>query len=139
MTLETVQEEEINFELEPPIVGNSFKMITNKAHRYNNNAIVGRFDFWLTPEGDAPVEENPLSVTYATIPSLSDCALTECSVSAAGEVTLHGGDFVMVVTNTETQQNYIMDSSTRTEVQTLTADEIVAKSVLVSNADLRTT
>ena len=78
-------------------------------------------------------------MTYATIPSISDCTLSECSVSAAGEVTLHGGDFVMVVTNTETQQNYIMDSSTRTEVQTLTAEEIVSKSALVSNADLHTT
>ena len=92
----------------------------------------------MTPVGDTPVEEDPMSITYATIPSLSDCALSGCSVSAAEEITSHGGDFVMVVTNTD-EQNYIMDSSSRTEVQTLTDEEIESKSVLVSNSDLRTT
>ena len=92
----------------------------------------------MTPVGEIPAEEN-LSITYATIPSLSNCALSGCSVSAAGEVTQHGGDFVIVVTNTDTQQNYIMDSSSRTEVQTLTAQDIETMAVLVSNADLHTT
>ena len=112
-------------------------MLSDYAHRNELKQLAVRFDFWVTPV-EIPAEENPLSMTYATIPSLTDCALSGCQVSAAGEVTLHGGDFVMVVTNTDTQQNYIMDSSTKTQVQTLTAEQIETKAVLVSNADLRT-
>lgn len=93
---QTDHDTELSIVLDPPIQGNAFKIKTTRTYRTHDSWVL-RFDFWLTPVGDLPVDENPLSITYSTIASLSDCALGDCSVVAFAETDLHGGDSIMAV------------------------------------------